>query len=133
MRARPFALRIKRRPIPPRTPHLKGKVERAQKTARGEPYATTSVDSAPLADDVEDWLDDYHDSRVHGHLGVTPIQRRAEREEALPSWEEVVAAFDREKESPHVELLTPQRLRAARTKTSKSETMRTNLAPIAYH
>ncbi len=119
VRDRLFALRIKHRPIPPRTPHLNGKVERAQKTVLDEFYATTSLTSVTLADDLEDWLDDYNYSRVHGSLGVTPIQRWAEREDEIPAWEEVAAAFDLKKESTYVELLTLRRLRAAQTKTSK--------------
>jgi hypothetical protein len=68
---------------------------------------------------LEDWLDDYNYSRVHGSLGVTPIQRWAERADEIPTWEEVVAAFDLKKESTYVELLTLRRLRTAHTKTSK--------------
>jgi transposase InsO family protein len=56
VRERLFDLRIKHRPIPPRTPDLNGKVERAQKTVLDEFYATTSLASATLADDLEDWL-----------------------------------------------------------------------------
>jgi transposase InsO family protein len=119
VRDRLFALPIKHRPIPPRTPHLNGKVERAQKTMLDEFYATTSLTSATLDDDLEDWLDDYNYSRIHGSLGVTPIQRWAAREEEIPPWEEVVAAFDLKKESTDVELLTLRRQRAAQTKTSK--------------
>lgn len=119
VRDRLFALRIKHRPIPPRTPHLNGKVERAQKTVLDEFYATTSLTSATLAEDLEDWLDDYNYSRVHGSLGVTPIQRWSEREDEIPTWEEIAAAFDLKKESTYVELLTLRRLRAAQTKTSK--------------
>ncbi len=114
-----FALRIKHRPIPPRTPHLNGQVERTQKTVLDEFYATTSLASVSLADDLEDWLDDYNYSRVHGRLGVTPIQRWAQREDEIPTCEEGVAAFDLKKESTYVELLTLRRLRAAKTKTCK--------------
>ena len=119
VRDRLLTLRIKQRPIPPRTPHLNGKVERAQKTMLDEFYATTSLDSPTLADDLEDWLDDYNYSRVHGSLGVTPVQRWSEREDEIPTWEEVEAAFDVKKESNYVELLQLRRLRAAKTKTSK--------------
>jgi transposase InsO family protein len=42
---------IKHRPIPPRTPHLNGKVERAQKTTLDEFCATTTLGSPTLQDD----------------------------------------------------------------------------------
>lgn len=119
VRDRLLELRIKHRPIPPRTPHLNGKVERAQKTMLDEFYATTSLDSPTLADDLEDWLDDYNYSRVHGSLGVPPMRRWAEREDEIPTWEEVEAALDVKKESNYVELLQLRRLRAAKTKAGK--------------
>jgi hypothetical protein len=39
-------------PIPPRSPHLNGKVERAQKTLLDEFYVTAELDSPMLADDL---------------------------------------------------------------------------------
>ncbi len=112
VRDRLLALRIKHRPIPPRTPHLNGKVERAQKTVLDEFYATTTLDSATLADDLEDWLQDYNYRRVHGSLGVTPIDRWAALEEELPSWDDVIASFDLKKESQYVDWLLLKRLHA---------------------
>lgn len=116
VRDRLLALRIKHRPIPPRTPHLNGKVERAQKTVLDEFYATTTLESATLADDLEDWLQDYNYQRVHGSLGVTPIDRWAALEEEVPSWDDVIAAFDLTKEMNYVELLTLRRQYAAARK-----------------
>src|SRR5262249_37558901 len=75
---------IKQRPIPPRTPHLNGKVERAQKTLLDEFYATTSLDSPTLADDLGVWLLDYNYRRVHGSLGMTPMQRFAQVAKETP-------------------------------------------------
>lgn len=112
VRDRLLALRIKHRPIPPRTPHLNGKVERAQKTVLDEFYATTSLTSATLAEDLEDWLTDYNYRRVHGSLGVAPIDRWAALEEEIPSWDDVLAAFDLKKELKYVEQLTLSRLHA---------------------
>ena len=103
VRERLLALRIKHRPIPPRTPHLNGKVERVQKTVLDEFYATTSLTSATLAEDLEDRLTDYNYRRVHGSLGVTPIDRWAALEDELPSWDDVLAAFDLKKELYYVE------------------------------
>jgi transposase InsO family protein len=116
VRDRLLALRIKHRPIPPRTPHLNGKVERVQKTVLDEFYATTTLDSATLADDLEDWLQDYNYQRVHGSLGVTPIDRWAALEEVVPSWDDVIAAFDLTKKMNYVELLTLRRQYAAARK-----------------
>ncbi len=69
-----------------------------------------------LADDVEDWLQDDNYRRVHGSLGVTPIDRWAALEEELPSWDDVIAAFDRTKEASYVELLPLRRPYAAARK-----------------
>ena len=44
--------RIKQRPIPSRTPHLNGKVRRAQKTVLDEFYATNTLGRPTLADDL---------------------------------------------------------------------------------
>ncbi|HEY1390430.1 MAG TPA: hypothetical protein VGF38_17970 [Ktedonobacterales bacterium] len=47
---------------------------------------------------------------------VTPIDRWAALEEELPSWDDVIAAFDLKKEMNYVEQLTLTRLRAAARK-----------------
>jgi transposase InsO family protein len=116
VRDRLFALRIKHRPIPPRTPHLNGKVERAHKTVLDAFYATTALASPTLADDLEDWLTDYHYRRVHGSLGVAPIDRWAALEEQIPSWDDITAAFDLTKEMNYVDDLMLARLRASAPK-----------------
>lgn len=109
VRDRLLALRIKHRPIPLRTPYLNGKVERAQKTVLDAFYATTTSESATLADDLENWLQDYNYQRVHGSLRVTPIDRWVALADELPSWDDVIAAFDLTKEMNYVELLTLRR------------------------
>jgi len=53
---------------------------------------------------------------VHGSLGVAPMDRWADLEQDIPSWDEVVAAFGPAKESKYVEQLTLTRLRAATKK-----------------
>jgi transposase InsO family protein len=112
VRDRLLELRIKHRPIRPRTPHLNGKGERAQTTVLDEFYATTSLDSPTLADDLEDWLTDYNYRRVHGSLGMSPIDCWAELEEAIPPGEAHLAMFDVKQEMDYVDQLTLQRLRA---------------------
>ena len=98
-------LRIKQRPIPPRTPHLNGKVERVQKTLLDEFCATTRLDSPTLADDLGDWLLDYNYHRVHGSLGMTPMHRFAQLAKETPYWDDIAEAFDRENEASYVDQL----------------------------
>ena len=49
------AWRIKFRPIRPRSPHLNGKVERAQRTALEEFWATANLKGTSLADELAEW------------------------------------------------------------------------------
>ena len=79
-----FAMCIKHRPIPPRIPHLNGKVERVQQTMLTEFYATTSFDSPSLENELGVWLLDYNYRRVHGSIGKTPMQRWKELNEQTP-------------------------------------------------
>ncbi len=114
-----FALRIKHRPIPPRTPHLNGKVERVQQTMLTEFYATTTMDSPSLADDLGVWLLDYNYRRVHGSLGTTPMQRCAELLDQTPLWDDVAEAFDPVKEITFVDRLTLRRRTFTANKRTK--------------
>jgi hypothetical protein len=59
---------------------------------------------------------DYNYRQVHGSLGVTPIDRWAVLEELLPSWDDVLAAFDLKMELYYVEQLTLKRQYAAALK-----------------
>lgn len=111
-----FELRIKHRPIPPRTPHLNGKVERAQKTVLTEFYATTSFASPSLEEDLGVWLLDYNYRRVHGSLGTTPMQKWAALNEQAPLWDAVAEAFDPVRETAYVDRLT---LRRRKVKANK--------------
>jgi transposase InsO family protein len=101
-----FAMRIKHRPIPPRTPHLNGKVERAHQTMLTEFYAITTFDSPSLEEDLGVWLLDDTYRRVHGSLGKTPMQRWAELNEQTPMWDDTAEAFDPAKEIAYVDQLT---------------------------
>lgn len=116
VRDRLLELRIKHRPIRPASPHLNGKVERAQKTVLDEFYATTALDSPTLADDLGVWLMDYNYRRVHGSLGKTPMQRWAELNQTTPYWDDVIEQFDPKKEADYVEQL-PLRRHSAKPST----------------
>lgn len=114
-----FAMRIKHRPIPPRTPHLNGKVERVQQTMLTEFYAITTMDSPSLEEDLGVWVLDYNYRRVHGSLGRTPMQRCAELLDQTPLWDEVAEAFDPVKEITFVERLTLRRRAFTANKRAK--------------
>jgi transposase InsO family protein len=116
VRARLLQLGIKHRPIRPASPHLNGKVERAQTTVLAEFYASTSLESPSWAEDRGLWLVDYHYRRVHGALGKTPLQRWSERNEKTPYWDAVIEQFDPKREAGYVEQLT---LRRRSVKSSK--------------
>jgi transposase InsO family protein len=109
VRDRLLELSIKQRPIRPASPHLNGKVERAQKTVLDEFYATTTLDSPTLAEDLGIWLVDYNYRRIHGSLGKTPMQRWAELNANTPEWDDIMDQFDPEKEADYVEQLTLKR------------------------
>lgn len=104
-----FEMRVKHRPIPPRTPHLNGKVERVQRTMLTEFYATTSMDSFSLEEELGVWVLDDHYRRVHGSLGKTPMERWSELHERTPMWDDVADACDPRKEITFVDRLTLRR------------------------
>ncbi len=90
---------IKFRPVKPRSPHLNGKVERAQKTDLAEFYSTIPLDSPDLADQLQEWQHFYNWDRAHGSLhGKTPMQRFLELAELTPAWDEVESMYDSRKE-----------------------------------
>jgi hypothetical protein len=70
-----------------------------------EIYATTSLDSPTLAEDLGVWLMDYSYRRVHGSL-----------DENAPYWDDVIEQFDPKKEAGYVDPLT---LRRRSAKSSK--------------
>lgn len=86
---------IKFRPIPPRSPHLNGKVERSQLTDLQEFWANRESPSLEDAEDLECWQFDYNWRRPHGSLkGKAPIDRIAELCNQIPDREDVALGFD---------------------------------------
>src|SRR5438876_82955 len=60
---------IKFRPIPPRSPHLNGKVERSQLTDLTEFWARHSPKEEGIHQRIEEWQFIYNYRRSHGGLG----------------------------------------------------------------
>jgi transposase InsO family protein len=91
--------RIKFRPIRPRSPHLNGKVERVQRTAREEFWAAVDLEDPALARQLEAWRTSYDRHRPHSALGGrTPAERIAELTAKVPAAEAIWAAYDPDKE-----------------------------------
>jgi transposase InsO family protein len=91
--------RIKFRPIRPRSPHLNGKVERVQRTALEEFWATADLKDPNLAPQLEAWRAFYNQHRPHTALsGRTPAERVEELTPTIPTREAVQAAYDPKKE-----------------------------------
>lgn len=90
---------IKFRPIRPRSPHLNGKVERTQKTDLVEFYATKNFQDPHLSDRLSEWQHYYNWERIHGAIGMAPIDRYFELKDKTPYWDEVVKGFDPTKEN----------------------------------
>lgn len=90
---------IKFRPIPPRSPHLNGKVERSQLTDLLEFWARIDPKDIETPHKIEQWQFDYNWRRPHGSLsGKTPIDRINECLEKTPTHSEVSDFFDVSKE-----------------------------------
>ena len=86
---------IKFRPIPPRSPHLNGKVERAQRTVLEEFWPTVDARAPDVADQLAVWVHHYNWDRSHASLGgQCPIDRVCERINKTPLWGDVDAAYD---------------------------------------
>ena len=104
--------RIKFRPVGsaapnPRAPHLDGKVERVQRTAREEFWPTVDPSDPGLATHLAAWQGFYNHHRPHGALGAgTPAERIAELAPKIPTSEAVRAAYD-----PSRELIRSQNTR----------------------
>jgi transposase InsO family protein len=60
---------IKFRPIPPRSPHLNGKVERSQLTDLVEFWSRHSLKEEAIQQRIEEWQFVYNYRRSHGGLG----------------------------------------------------------------
>lgn len=86
---------IKFRPIPPRSPHLNGKVERSHRAVLEEFWTTVDPKSADIADHLAEWQHHWNWSRPHSALdGASPIDRVVECSDQTPLREEVEALFD---------------------------------------
>ena len=105
-------LSIKFRPIRPRSPHLNGKVERAQKTDLDEFYQTINIRQPDLDDRLQEWQHYYNWDRVHGSIGKPPMEKFFELSSKTPFWDEVIEKYDREKENFQIqEYMAEERLR----------------------
>ena len=90
---------IKFRPIPPRSPHLNGKVERSQLTDLQEFWAIRSKPSVADAEEIDYWQFDYNWRRPHGSLnGKTPVERIAEVSGLIPDRDAIAIAYDPNRE-----------------------------------
>src|SRR5215212_4601548 len=78
---------IKFRPIPPRSPHLNGNVERAQRTVLEEFWASVDTRAPGIGDQLAVWVHHYNWDRAHEALGgLCPIDRVCERADKTPIW-----------------------------------------------
>ena len=90
---------IKFRPIEPASPHLNGKVERAQLTVLDEFYATVDIKSPELSQELSEWQHYYDWQRPHTSLnGETPIDVNYELMPNMPYVDDVVGKHDISKE-----------------------------------
>ena len=60
---------VKFRPIPPRSPHLNGKVERAQRTVLEEFWPTADARAADIGEQLAVWVHHYNWDRPHRVTG----------------------------------------------------------------
>ena len=78
---------IRFRPTPPRSPHLNGKVERAQRTTLEEFWAAADPKAADIGEQLALWVHHYNWHRAHESLhGVTPIDRVCQLTDKTPLW-----------------------------------------------
>lgn len=61
------------------SPHLKGKVERAQRTDLEEFYANVELNDPLLRDRLNEWQHYYNWERVHGAIGMASMNRFLEQ------------------------------------------------------
>ena len=86
---------IKFRPIPPRSPHLNGKVERSQMTDLQEFWALQNPRSSEISQRIEEWQFDYNWRRPHGSLGgKRPVDRLSEFTAVTPLNADVANAYE---------------------------------------
>lgn len=86
---------IRFRPVPPRSPHLNGKMERVQRTVLEEFWVTVDPKAPGIADQLAEWGHHYNWDRRHEALnGSTPIDRVCERASKTPLHDEVSDAYE---------------------------------------
>lgn len=86
---------IRFRPVPPRSPHLNGKVERVQRTILEEFWPTVDAKAPDTADRLAEWVHHYNWDRQHEALnGSTPIDRVCDRASKTPLHGEVSDAYE---------------------------------------
>lgn len=94
---------IKFRPIPPRSPHLNGKVERVQRTVLEEFWTTVNPRALDVSEQLATWVHHYNWDRPHAALGgQCPIDRVCERADKTPLWSEVSEAYEAKNERVQV-------------------------------
>lgn len=93
-------LKIKFRPIKPRSPHLNGKVERTQRTDLDEFYSSINPKNDPeLKRKLKEWQSYYNTGRSHTSLdGKTPFEKYQELKNQIPTQEEINQNYDDSKE-----------------------------------
>lgn len=86
---------IKYRPIRPASPHLNGKVERAQQTVLREFFALkgAGLSLAELDDELAYWQHYYNWDRIHGTIGMPPVDMVSARLKETPFWDEVIEKY----------------------------------------
>lgn len=96
---------IKFRPVRPASPHLNGKVERAQRTDLDEFYSLIDMSNRKIEEldpKLAEWQHYYNWERVHGSIGKPPIDKWLELMYKTPIHEEVSTNFDPAKEAARV-------------------------------
>jgi transposase InsO family protein len=83
-------LKINFRPIKPFSPHLNGKVERAQRTDLDEFYSSIDLDDPELVIKLQSWEEYYNKQRSHSSLGgKTPSEKYEELQDKIPTVDEI--------------------------------------------
>ena len=86
---------VRFRPLPPRSPHLNGKVERVQRTALEEFWPTVDPKASDVPDRLAEWVQHYNWDRRHEALnGATPIDRVCECAGKIPLHGDVGDAYE---------------------------------------
>jgi len=67
---------IRFRPVPPRSPHLNGKVERVQRTVLEEFWVTVDPKAPGIADQLAEWVHHYNRATEHPSVYVTEENKR---------------------------------------------------------